>query len=103
VSTHKPDDIFSPQIDGLPSIADKISKEAKIDGAVVSIESTIPKGTSKKVFEILNHRVHVVHVPHRWYAMEEKVHGVNQLRVIGGVCDCCLRAGMKFYGGTEKV
>jgi UDP-N-acetyl-D-mannosaminuronic acid dehydrogenase len=101
VSTHNPDDIFSPQIDGLLSIADKISKEAKIDGAPVSIESTIPKGTSKKVFDILNHRLHVVYVPHRWYAMEENVHGVNQLRVIGGVCDCCLRAGMQFYGGTE--
>jgi UDP-N-acetyl-D-mannosaminuronic acid dehydrogenase len=66
------------------AIADKISREAKKDGALVSIEST---GTSKKVFEILNHRLHVVHAPHRWYALEEK-HGVNQLRVIGGVCDC---------------
>ena len=28
VSTHKPDNMFSPQIDGLLSIADKISKEA---------------------------------------------------------------------------
>jgi UDP-N-acetyl-D-mannosaminuronic acid dehydrogenase len=102
VSTHQPDDIFSPQIDGVLSIADKISKEAKIDGALVSIESTIPKGTSKKVFDILNHRLHVVHVPHRWYAKEENVHGVNQLRVIGGVCDCCLRVGMQFYGGTEE-
>jgi len=26
-------------------------------------------------------------------ALEEKVHGVNQLRVIGGVCDVCLKAG----------
>jgi hypothetical protein len=41
--------------------------------ALVSIESTIPKGTSKKVFEILNHRLHVVHALHRWYALEEKV------------------------------
>ena len=55
VSTHKPDDMFS-QIDGLLSIVEKISKEAK-NGALVSIESTIPKGTSKKVFEMLNHRV----------------------------------------------
>src|SRR5215831_8081368 len=52
VSTHKPDDMFSPQIDGLLSIVEKISKEAK-NGALVSIESTIPKGTSKKVFEML--------------------------------------------------
>jgi UDP-N-acetyl-D-mannosaminuronic acid dehydrogenase len=98
VSTHKPDDIFSPQIDGILSIADKISREAKKDGALVSIESTIPKGTSMKVFEILNHRLHVVHAPHRWYASEEKEHGVNQLRVIGGVCDCCLTVGLQFYG-----
>jgi UDP-N-acetyl-D-mannosaminuronic acid dehydrogenase len=103
VSTHKPDDIFSPQIDGILSVADKISREAKKDSALVSIESTIPKGTSKKVFELLNHRLHVVHVPHRWYALEEKEHGVNQLRVIGGVYDCCLRAGMQFYSATNGI
>jgi UDP-N-acetyl-D-mannosaminuronic acid dehydrogenase len=103
VSTHKPDDIFSPQIDGILSIADKISREAKKDGALISIESTIPKGTSNKVFELLNHRLHVVHAPHRWYALEEKEHGVNQLRVMGGVYDCCLRAGMEFYSAINGI
>jgi len=92
--------MFSPQIDGLLSIVEKISKEAK-NGALVSIESTIPKGTSKKVFEMLNHRLHVVHAPHRWYSLEEKEHGVNQLRVIGGVCNCCLRVGMQLYDGRK--
>ena len=104
VSTHKPDDIFSPQIDGLLSVADKISKEAtrrKDGSALVSIESTIPKGTSKKILEILDHRFHVVHAPHRWYALEENEHGVNQLRVIGGVKDCCIRDGMQFYSGNN--
>ncbi len=101
VSTHKKDDMFSPQIDGLLSVVEKISIEAK-SGALVSIESTIPKGTSKKVFEMLSHRLHVVHAPHRWYALEEKVHGVNQLRVIGGVCDCCIDAGMQFYDGFNN-
>jgi len=99
VSTHKPDDMFTPQIDGLLSIVERISQEAK-NGALISIESTIPKGTSKKVFELLNHRLHVVHAPHRWYALEEKEHGVNQLRVIGGVCECCLAAGLQFYNGS---
>src|SRR5215467_1013673 len=98
VSTHKPDDMFSPQIDGLLSIDEKISKEAK-NGALVSIESTIPKGTSKKVFEMLNHRLHVAHAPHRWYALEQEEHGVNQLRVLGGVCQCCLDVAMDFYDG----
>jgi UDP-N-acetyl-D-mannosaminuronate dehydrogenase len=85
------------------SIADKISREAKKDGALVSIESTIPKGTSKKAFELLDHRLHVVHAPHRWYVLEEKEHGVNQLRVIGAVYDCCLRAGMQFYNGIDSI
>src|SRR5215471_5131171 len=103
VSTHKADDMFSPQIDGLLSIARKISREARIEGALVSIESTIPKGTSKRVFEILNHRLHVIHVPHRWYALDEKEHGVNQMRVIGGVLECCLRAGLQFYNGIDGI
>jgi UDP-N-acetyl-D-mannosaminuronic acid dehydrogenase len=102
ISTHKPDDMFSPQTDGLLSIVEKISNEAK-SGALVSIESTVPKGTSKKVSETLNHRMHVVHAPHRWYALEENIHGVNQLRVIGGVCDCCLKAGLEFYGGVDSA
>jgi UDP-N-acetyl-D-mannosaminuronic acid dehydrogenase len=103
VSTHKQEDMFSPQIDGILSIVqDKISKEAK-NGALVVIESTIPKGTSKKVFEMLNHRLHVAHAPHRWYALEEKEHGVNQLRVVGGVCDCCLRVAMQFYDGSQNT
>jgi UDP-N-acetyl-D-mannosaminuronic acid dehydrogenase len=99
VSTHKRDDIFTPQIDGLLNIVGEISSKAK-NGAIVSIESTIPRGTSKKVFEMLNHRLHVVHVPHRWYALEEMEHGVNQLRVIGGVHECCLRAALQFYTGN---
>jgi UDP-N-acetyl-D-mannosaminuronic acid dehydrogenase len=81
-------------------VIEKISDEAK-NGALLSIESTIPKGTSKKVFEALNHRLHVVHAPHRWYAAEEKDHGINQRRVIGGVCECCLNAGIQFYGDAK--
>lgn len=101
VSTHKPEDMFTPQIDGLLSIIEEISEEAK-NGALVSIESTIPKGTSRKVFELLDHRMHVAHVPHRFYSLEEKDHGINQIRVLGGVCDCCLKAAMQFYSGHEN-
>jgi UDP-N-acetyl-D-mannosaminuronic acid dehydrogenase len=102
VSTHKPEDMFSPYIEGLLSVIDRISKEAKRNGALVSIESTIPRGTSNKVLEILGHRLHVAHAPHRWYALEEKEHGVNQLRVVGGVYDCCLEAAMQFYNGNSN-
>jgi UDP-N-acetyl-D-mannosaminuronate dehydrogenase len=102
VSTHKPEDMFSPYIEGLLSVIDRISKEAKRNGALVSIESTIPRGTSNKVLEILGHRLHVAHAPHRWYALEEKEHGVNQLRVVGGVYDCCLEAAIQFYNGNSS-
>jgi UDP-N-acetyl-D-mannosaminuronic acid dehydrogenase len=100
VSTHKADDMYSPQIEGLLSIVETISREAK-NGALVSIESTIPCGTSKGVFEMLNHRLHVVHAPHRWYSLEQEEHGVNQLRVVGGVCDCCLNEALQFYDGRN--
>jgi UDP-N-acetyl-D-mannosaminuronate dehydrogenase len=102
VSTHNPADIYSPQIDGLMSVVEKISREAKT-GALISIESTIPKGTSKKVFEKVDHRLHVVHAPHRWYALEEQEHGVNQLRIIGGMSNCCLQHGMSFYNGNIPI
>jgi UDP-N-acetyl-D-mannosaminuronic acid dehydrogenase len=82
------------------SVVEKISRESKA-GALISIESTIPKGTSKKVFEKVDHRLHVVHAPHRWYALEEKEHGVNQLRIIGGVSNCCLQHGLSFYDGIS--
>ncbi|HEY7569854.1 MAG TPA: hypothetical protein VH796_00670, partial [Nitrososphaeraceae archaeon] len=44
-------------------------------------------------------RLHVAHAPHRWYALEQEEHGVNQLRVLGGVCQCCLDVAMDFYDG----
>lgn len=102
VSTHRPDDMFTPQVDGLMSVVEKISREAKT-GALISIESTIPKGTSKRVFEKVDHRLHVVHAPHRWYALEEEIHGVNQLRIVGGVSNCCLQHGLNFYDGREVI
>src|SRR6476660_6448462 len=102
VSTHRQDDIFSPQIEGLMSVVEKISREAKT-GALISIKNTVPKNTSKKVFEKVDHRLHVVHAPHRWYALEEQEHGVNQLRIIGGVSNCCLQYGMSFYDGTNAA
>jgi len=103
VSTHDPNDEYTPFVDGLYSLAQKISRQAK-NGSLVSIESTVPKGTSKKIFEMLNHRLHVAHAPHRWYSLEEDVHGVNQVRVIGGVSDCCLKVALQFYdSGNEAL
>jgi UDP-N-acetyl-D-mannosaminuronic acid dehydrogenase len=102
ISTHKPDDMFTPDTSGLTSVANKLSKEGR-EGALVVIESTVPQGTSKQFCEIIGHKLHVVHAPHRWYAAEEVNHGVNQPRVIGGVYDCCLRLGMQFFAGTDSA
>ena len=100
VPTHRPNDIFRPQVESLFSVVKKIGREAP-SGSLISIESTIPRGTSRKIFELVNHRLHVAHVPHRWYSAEQENHGVNQLRVAGGVCDCCLKKAVEFYSGFK--
>ncbi|MDF0680834.1 MAG: hypothetical protein P0116_07725 [Candidatus Nitrosocosmicus sp.] len=86
--------MFTPQVDGLMSVVEKISREAKA-GALISIEILYQR-CIKKVFEKVDHRLHVVHAPHRWYALEEEEHGVNQLRIVGGVSNCCLQHGLNF-------
>ena len=101
ISTHSPDDIFAPDTSGLISVANKLSQEGK-EGSLVVIESTVPQGTSRQFCEIVDHKLHVVHAPHRWYSSEENEHGVNQPRVIGGVYDCCLKLGMQFFTGTDS-
>jgi UDP-N-acetyl-D-mannosaminuronic acid dehydrogenase len=101
ILTHRPEDISSPQIGDLLSIVDRISDGAK-NGGLISIESTIPKGTSRKIAETVKHRLHVAHVPHRYYALEPEKHGVNQIRVMGGVYDCCLKKAIRFYGGKRS-
>jgi UDP-N-acetyl-D-mannosaminuronic acid dehydrogenase len=102
ISTHSADDIFMPDTSGLISVAKKLSHEGK-EGALVVIESTFPQGTSGQICEILGHKLHVVHAPHRWYSAEENEHGVNQPRVIGGVYDCCRKLGMQFFAGTDSA
>jgi nucleotide sugar dehydrogenase len=102
ISTHDRDDMFTPDTSGLKAVANKLSQEGK-EGALVVIESTVPQGASREFCETVGHKLHVVHAPHRWYAVEENDHGVNQPRVIGGVHDCCLKLGMEFFSGTDSA
>lgn len=102
ISTHDPEDIFAPFLDGLFEISENLSLEGKTD-ALVGIESTIPKGTCNKVVEILDHRLHVSHLPHRFYEHEKSEHGVKQTRVIGGCDDCCLDEAVFFYGDLLEI
>jgi UDP-N-acetyl-D-mannosaminuronic acid dehydrogenase len=102
VSTHKPDNMFIPFLDGLFDIVRRISREGK-KGALVGIDSTVTRGTSNRVKEILHHRLHVVHVPHRYYVNEPDEHGVRQTRVLGGCEPCCVKSAMRFYGEMLSI
>lgn len=102
ISTHRPEDMFQPHLDGLFDIAKRLSYEGKA-GALVGIDSTITRGTSEKVLQILRHRMHVVHVPHRFYINEKHDHGVRQTRVIGGCADCCIAEAKQFYGDMLDI
>ena len=96
ISTHKPDDMFVPYLNGLFSIAKRLSYEGKA-GALVGIDSTVTRGTSNKIVQMLEHRLHVVHVPHRFYINEKHEHGVKQTRVLGGCETCCIEKAREFY------
>ena len=102
ISTHRPEDMFTPYLDGLFDLAKRLSHEGKT-GALVGIDSTITRGTTQEIKKILGHRLHVVHVPHRFYVHEKSEHGVRQIRVIGGCEPCCLREGKNFYGDLLKI
>lgn len=97
ISTHRPDDMFVPYLDGLFDIAKRIAYEGKA-GALVGVDSTITRGTSEKIKDMLRHRMHVVHVPHRFYINEKHDHGVRQTRVLGGCDKCCVEKARHFYG-----
>lgn len=102
ISTHKPENMFVPYLDGLYETVYRLLREGK-NGALLGIDSTVPQNTTQKVLEILNHKMHVVHVPHRYYKHEKTNHGVKQKRVIGACQQCCFDAGRKFYGHLLEV
>ncbi|MEM3407741.1 MAG: NAD(P)-binding domain-containing protein [Nitrososphaerota archaeon] len=84
---------FSPIYDA----CEKISKKAQAS-SLVSIESTVIPGTSRKIYEnIFNRSVKLVHVPHRYWAGDPERYGVKQLRVIGAVNEESLNIGLSFY------
>ena len=96
VSTHRHNNISQPCLDGIFEIGRKLSSVGKQD-ALVSIESTVTQGTCRKLFDLLGQRLHVAHVPHRFYENEKKEHGVKQTRVLGACNGCCMRESLFFY------
>ena len=102
VSTHNPQNMYIPFLKGILDVTERIRKEGK-QGALVTIESTIPKGISQKVCGMLHHRLHVAHVPHRYFNEEKREHGVNQLRVLGGCKPCCSKEALYFYNDLLHI
>jgi len=96
VSTHNIQKMCSPSFNGLLETAHRLAYEGK-PGALVAIESTITKGMSKKINKILDHRLHVAHVPHRFYGEDTEEHGVCQTRILGGCEKCCSEKALCFY------
>jgi nucleotide sugar dehydrogenase len=96
ISTHNPKNMYIPHMDDIFRISEQLFYEGK-SGSLICIESTIDKGTTSIVKDIVKHKLHVVHCPHRFYEKEKEKYGVNQKRVLGGSVKCCLDEGRKFY------
>ncbi|MCJ7762116.1 NAD(P)-binding domain-containing protein [Candidatus Bathyarchaeota archaeon] len=92
-----------PDLSAVFDVCRKISEKAD-SSSLVSVESTIVPGASKKIYEaIFKSRINLVHVPHRYWADEPVKHGVNQLRVIGAVNSESLKAGLELYRGVLGI
>jgi nucleotide sugar dehydrogenase len=92
-----------PDISAVYEVCKKITRKNTTE-PLVSIESTIVPGTSKKVFDsIFKGKVKLVHAPHRYWADDPEKHGVNQPRVLGAINEESLKAGIKFYKETLGI
>jgi nucleotide sugar dehydrogenase len=90
---------LSPVFDISKKISSRTNKES-----LVSIESTIVPGVSRKIYNLIFHgNVKLVHVPHRYWAEDAVSHGVRQRRVIGAVNQDSLESGEKFYGDLLDI
>jgi len=89
----------APDLSPVFDVCKKIKeKTASSNHPLVSIESTVIPGLSRRVFmDIFEKRVRLVHVPERYWTEQPVKHGVKQLRVIGGVDAESLECGLKFY------
>jgi nucleotide sugar dehydrogenase len=93
----------APDLTAVFEVSKSIAQNAK-PYALVSIESTILPGTSKKILsEIFKGKIHLVHAPHRYWADQAEKYGVNQLRVIGATDPESLKIGLKFYQETLGI
>jgi len=89
---------FSPIFEVCKKIYEKSLSSPPSKTCLVSIESTVVPGLSRKVYEeIFKRRVKLVHVPHRFWVEDPDRHGVKQPRVIGAIDNESLKEGLSFY------
>ena len=75
-----------------------VCRRIKQQNMLVSVESTVPLGLCRQLYkDCFGRHVFLVHVPHRYWSEDPLQHGVDQMRVIGGVNDESLRKGWQFY------
>jgi nucleotide sugar dehydrogenase len=81
----------SPDMSSVDAVCSKLDSNS-----LISIESTLSVGTSRKLatkYELEN----LVVCPHRWWKEDQVNHGIVQLRVIGGLNEKSLETGKNFY------
>ena len=85
----------------MTSVASCCSKIALVNPcALVTIESTLSVGTSRKFADLYNLK-HVAVCPHRWWQEDEINHGVAQLRVIGALNERSMKKALDFYASIK--
>jgi UDP-N-acetyl-D-mannosaminuronic acid dehydrogenase len=102
VSTHCIGNLFVPDLKAIYDIADQLAVKGK-PGSLVCIDSTVTVGTSRQFLEIVGHKLHVAHIPHRYYSNQKDVYGVRQIRVAGGCEPCCLKSAVEFYNQSLGI
>jgi len=92
-----------PNLSPIFDVSEKIAEKA-IPSSLVSIESTVIPGTSRKIYkEIFGEGANLVHVPHRYWVEDPLRHGVKQHRVMGAVNSESLNLGLRFYKDLMEV
>jgi len=90
-----------PDMSPIYDVCNKIAEIGK--PKLISIESTVVPGTCKKVYEIFEEKVHLVHVPHRYWSRDPIHYGVRQMRIIGGINNESLEMGLQFYEDELEI
>jgi len=80
-------------------VSEKIKEKMQTD-TLISVESTVPPGTCRKIAKDFGFK-RLVCCPHRFWIEDKERCGIRQLRVLGGINDESIEAGLRFYKSVE--